>query len=187
MAFEDMDLENNNVEMQPEEPEESPPPEEGGGNRTFLIVAGIIGAIMLLSLVCLALYALWYAPRQRDQQATQVASINAQNTQVAIAAEQTSQAAKITPTSTQPAVLPTSTPTPVVAAPTQGPPTPTIDRTATVAALLTEAAAGNLTATATALPDTGFADDVGIPGLVGLALLLIVVVFLARRFRMVGG
>jgi LPXTG-motif cell wall-anchored protein len=180
MAYEDMDLENNNVAMEPEEPT---PPE--GGNRTFLIVAGVIGAVMLLSLICLAAYALWYAPRQRSQQATQVAAINAQNTQVAIAAEQTAQAAKITPTATQ--APPTASPTPVVAEPTQVSPSPTIDRTGTVAALLTEAAAGKLTATATGLPDTGFADDVGIPGLVGLALVLIVVVFLARRFRLAGG
>jgi LPXTG-motif cell wall-anchored protein len=52
---------------------------------------------------------------------------------------------------------------------------------------LTDAAEGQQTATATGLPDTGFADDVGIPGLLGLALVLIVVVFLARRFRMAGG
>jgi len=181
MAYEDMDLENNNVATEPEEPT---PPE--GSNRTFLIVAGIIGAVMLLSLICLAAYALWYAPRQRSQQATQVAAINAQNTQVAIAAEQTAQAAKITPTATQVLATATASPTPVVAEPTQVSPSPTIDRTGTVAALLTEAAAGKLTATATGLPDTGFADDVGIPGLVGLALVLIVVVFLARRFRLAG-
>jgi LPXTG-motif cell wall-anchored protein len=62
----------------------------------------------------------------------------------------------------------------------------TVDpRTATVSALLTQAAstATTRTPTVTALPVTGFAEDVGVPGLVGLALVLIVVIFLARRLR----
>ena len=76
------------------------------------------------------------------------------------------------------------TPTQVLAAPTISA-SPTADRTATVAFLLTEAAAGRLTVTPTAsgLPNTGFADDVGVPGMVGLALVLIVVIYLARRLR----
>lgn len=35
----------------------------------------------------------------------------------------------------------------------------------------------------TALPTTGFADDIGLPGMFGLALALILVVFLVRRIR----
>ncbi|HAL15591.1 MAG TPA: hypothetical protein DCP32_02205 [Anaerolineaceae bacterium] len=38
--------------------------------------------------------------------------------------------------------------------------------------------------TATALPQTGFADEVGLPGLLGLALSLVIVVFAARRIRL---
>jgi len=38
--------------------------------------------------------------------------------------------------------------------------------------------------TATALPQTGFADEVGLPGLLGLALALVVVVFATRRIRL---
>ena len=188
MAFEDMDLEENDFEL---EPEESPPPEEST-NRTFYIVAGVIGGVMLLSLICLALYALVYAPQRRNQQATQVAAIDAQNTQVAIAAEETALAAKFTSTPTITPIPPTATDIPpatlVVAAPTQVLASPTIDRTATVSALLTEAAAGQLTATPTAssLPDSGFAEDVGVPAMVGLALLLVVVIFLARRLRTAG-
>ncbi len=76
-------------------------------------------------------------------------------------------------------------------------------RTATVAALLTQAAknlqptegggisastqgaaaAATPTATATALPETGFAEDAGIPGLLGIAIGLILVIFLARGLR----
>jgi LPXTG-motif cell wall-anchored protein len=38
--------------------------------------------------------------------------------------------------------------------------------------------------TVTQLPDTGFGDNVGIPGLLALAASLIVIIFLARRLRM---
>jgi LPXTG-motif cell wall-anchored protein len=35
----------------------------------------------------------------------------------------------------------------------------------------------------TAIPNTGFADDVGLPMMLGIAVLLVVVIFLARRLR----
>lgn len=283
MTLEDMD--DDTIETV----EETPAP-EGSSNRTFFIVAGVLGGILLLALLCLALYTLFYAPQQRNQQATQVAEINVQNTQIAQAVTQTSRAAAwtATPSSTPTAsqtvsyvaregdtlesiarmfgvtvaellalnqkpnvtiqpgeeiqipdrgqiqsttivyvvregdtlesiarmfgvtlaelmalnqkpnvtvqlgeniIIPDrgqilTTPTPVLAAATVGA-SPTADRTATVSFLLTEAAIGRLTITPTAsgLPDTGFADDVGVPGMVGLALVLIVVVFLARRLR----
>lgn len=40
-----------------------------------------------------------------------------------------------------------------------------------------------LTTTPSALPTSGFADDVGLPGLFMMALLLVGVIFLARRLR----
>jgi len=40
------------------------------------------------------------------------------------------------------------------------------------------------TPTPTALPDTGFIDDVGLPGLLGLAAALVLVVFIVRRLRL---
>ena len=63
MAFEDMDLDDNDFDL---EGDDSSDPEDSG-NRTFYIVAGVIGGVMLLSLICLALYALVYAPQRRDQ------------------------------------------------------------------------------------------------------------------------
>jgi LPXTG-motif cell wall-anchored protein len=187
MAFEDLDLDDNEFDL---EPDDSSSPEEPG-NRTFYIVAGVIGGVMLLSLICLALYALVYAPQRRDQQATEIAAINAQNTQVAQAAVETGLAAQFTATPTVTPIPPTVTATPsssptlVIAPATDVLASPTIDRTATVSALLTEAAAGRLTPTptASALPDTGFAEDVGIPAMVGLALVLVVIIFLTRRLR----
>jgi LPXTG-motif cell wall-anchored protein len=82
-------------------------------------------------------------------------------------------------------ITPTSSPTPLLAVPTDTP-VPTSDpRTATVAALLTQAAIAQQTVqpTSTALPTTGFMDEVGMPGLLGMALLLVAVIFLARRLR----
>ena len=187
MAFEDLDLDDNEFDL---EPDDSSSPEEPG-NRTFYIVAGVIGGVMLLFLICLALYTLVYAPQRRDQQATEIAAINAQNTQVAQAAVETGLAAKFTATPTVTPIPPTVTATPsssptlVIAPATDVLASPTIDRTATVSALLTEAAAGRLTPTptASALPDTGFAEEVGIPAMVGLALVLVVIIFLTRRLR----
>jgi len=189
MAFEDLDLDDNEFDLEPEDS----PSEEDSGNRTFYIVAGVIGGVMLLSLICLALYALVYAPGRQNDQATQVAAIYAQNTQAAQAAVETGLAAQFTNTPTVTPIPPTATasaspsPTLIVAPATDVLVTPTIDRTATVSALLTEAAAGRLTPTPTltpsALPDTGFVEDVGIPAMVGLALVLVVIIFMTRRLR----
>lgn len=185
MTFENMDAESENVSMQGDQ---TPPP-EGGSNRTFFMVAGVIGGIMIVALICLALYALVAAPQLRARETQNAGAIIATNTQMAISAIQTANAAKFTAVPTLTPLLPTATatssPTPLIAATTQVIVSPTIDRTGTVAALLTEAAAGKLTATATAssLPDTGFMDNVGAPGLLGLAIVLIVVIFLVRRLR----
>jgi hypothetical protein len=164
----------------------------GDNNRTFWLIAGILGAILVLALVCMVVYAMVFMPQRRDAQSTQVAEINMQNTSIALAAEMTAQAqawtytptvtntpAPATPTaSNTPVVAPTNTPIPGTAVATQDP------RTATVSALLTQQAA-TLTAIGPTptMPDTGFADDFGIPGLLALAGALIVVIFLARRLR----
>ncbi|HAX69955.1 MAG TPA: hypothetical protein PK152_04485, partial [Anaerolineales bacterium] len=57
--------------------------------------------------------------------------------------------------------------------------------TATVGAALTQAAIAQLTVipTSTLLPQTGLVEDVGIPGLVVMALAFMVVILLARRLR----
>jgi len=60
-----------------------------------------------------------------------------------------------------------------------------IANTATIGAAYTQAAAAQLTVvpTTTALPTTGFADEVGLPGLVVMALAFVIVILLARRLR----
>ena len=89
---------------------DAPPPEETS-NRTFLIVAGILGGIVLLSLACVAAYVLFVYPSTQKQQQAAIATQNAQNAQVALALTSTAQAASF-PTETE---TPPPTQTPVIA------------------------------------------------------------------------
>ena len=167
--------------------------EGGNDNRTFWLVAGGLGIILILALVCMVVYAMVFMPQRRDAQSTQAAAIQATNEQVSMDAEMTAQAQAWTqtPTITLTQAPNTATPTrtPVLAATdTPAGAQPTADpRTATVSALLTQqAGGGSVTPTPTQLPDTGFADDIGLPGMVALAAALVVVIFLARRLRNAG-
>jgi len=90
------------------------------------------------------------------------------------------------------AIAAAASPTPVVVQATSTPiivETPTPDPvTETVAALYTQAALNELTVmpTTTALgdvPQTGFADEVGLPGLFILGIVLVVIILLSRRLR----
>jgi LPXTG-motif cell wall-anchored protein len=125
---------------------------------------------------------------QRNQNIEQAAQINADNTATAMAAT-----ANAIPQSTATSVstaFPTGTAvvsiivtnTPVVSGDVLS-----ADEQATVQALQAEVGGASGTqsaaATATALPTTGFADEYGLPGLVGLAVILIAVVFLSRKLR----
>jgi hypothetical protein len=162
---------------------DAPPPEESN-NRTFLIVAGILGGIVLLSFACVAAYIIFVYPNTQKQNAQLVATQNAQNAQVAQALTSTAQAASF-PTET---ITPPPSQTPVIAQATvtSTPSTVTPDpATATVGAALTQAAQAQLTIvpTTTALPGTGIADQYGAPGLVLAGMVLVAVIFLARRLR----
>ncbi|RLD00452.1 MAG: hypothetical protein DRI46_07365 [Chloroflexi bacterium] len=174
-----------------------------GSNRTFLVVAGILGGILLIALLAIAAYAVLILPGRDTNQQTQAAEINATNTAVAEGAQLTAVARQVTFTPTFTATLPptethtpapSSTSTPVLAptnspVPDGGTPAATADlaATATVAALLTQQAGGADTPTpiptSTALPDTGFADDFGVPGLALIAGVLLVIIILSRRLR----
>ncbi len=204
MGFENLDLDDNL-----EETEEIAPPEESS-NRTFLIIAAALGGVALLAVVCIAVYALVLLPRMKGSQLAQKSTLEAQQTEVGMIIASTSTSAAETaivasftdtPTVTPipPTATPTSSPTPVVAVPT----------TPQGIAQLPSATAGPQMATATALhatlqanatlyastltarpsaqptgiPNTGFADDVGLPAMMGMAVLLIAIIFLARRLR----
>jgi len=61
--------------------------EEGKDNRTFWLVAGILGAILILALVCMVVYAMVILPSRNDSQATEAAAIHTQNASVEMTAE----------------------------------------------------------------------------------------------------
>ena len=162
---------------------EGAPPEESN-NRTFLFIAGGLGVLVLIGLCALAGYFLLGNNSQQQQaetaiavQAQQQEALNAGSTQFAQSQAET-QIAAVTLT-----VLATNTPViaqaTLTVTPTQNP------ATATVGAAFTQIAASTQTiiATSTALPNTGFADDVGIPGMFATVLALVVVIFLVRRLR----
>jgi len=164
------------------------PEEEGSSNRTFLMAAGGIGALLLLSIACMAAYLFFWAPRQQANRDARATEIILENTRVAESLTQTAVAAK--PTNTpRPTFspVPTNTVTPtqvvVIASATLSAPQATVDPiTATAAAAMTLTA--QAAPTATALPVTGFADEVGLPGLLLLGVALIAVFFLARGLRL---
>jgi hypothetical protein len=143
-------------------------------------------------MICLAVYALVVAPRQQESRNAQATQIILDNTKMAASLTET--AGALHPTNTKaptktPVPTATMTPTAVVVVAS---PTPTSAATidpgiATAIAQATLAAAqggGGGTPTPTALPATGFADEVGLPGLVLLGALLIVVVIVSRQLRM---
>lgn len=178
---------------------------EDDENRTFVIAAAGLGGLIVLSLVCLGVYALILQPRQREAALQEPTSIVLTNTAVALGLTETAEAADFTPVPTEapPTRAPSATatespvPTQVVVLPTDTPtPTPfttlptVAPLTATAAAQMTQTAeaiagggGGSPTPTPTALPSTGFADDVGLPGLAGLTALFLVVIFLSRKLR----
>ncbi len=162
------------------------PPEESS-NRTFLIVAGILGGIVLLSIICVALIVLVYLP-QRDSQDDTQGAVQTQQAQVHEALTLTALSFELSLTP-QASTTPLPTDTLVVAQPSAAS-TPEFTNTpdpatSTVIAGLTQVAGSTTTVfpTSTALPSSGFADEVGLPGLVVAAMILVAVIFLARRLR----
>ena len=177
--------------------EDSPPePEKKPGNRTFLIAIGILGVIFVLSLILLLLVAPGLLSRQRTSQQEQAAQINAANTATAMAAtsiaQQQATIAAQTAQPPQPTSGPTRTPVVVIQANTPAPESTSqlsAAELATVSALQTQMAGqggggGTPGAAATELPDTGFADDFGLPLMGGMAVILVAVIILSRKLRL---
>ncbi len=181
--FEDFEDDN---ETFPEDDESLP---EETSNRTFIIAASVLGGIILLALICVAVYAFVFLPKQKASSEEANGAAVAQETAVVqtLTAAAASTALAETPlASPSPIFSPTATETPVVAVATDTPTaTPNIAATGTISAALTEAADAILTIvpTSSALPDGGFADDVGIPGLVMMMIVFIAVIFFARKLR----
>ena len=197
MGFEDF----REPENAPEEPIVVP---EQSSNRTFLFVAAALGGIALLALICIGAYALVFLPRMRIAQEQQQMTLEAQDTEVAMIIEGTSTAAEMTaivaaytatPTRTPipPSPTPTASQTPVVAVASPNSSQPTLGSEMATATALYATLQANAThavetlaaatPTRATVPNSGFADDVGLPAMLGMAGLLIVVIFLARRLR----
>lgn len=174
-------------------------PEEGEApprrpNRSFVVIAGILGTLLVLALIGMAVYTLFILP---SREAEEPSAAQQTSTAEALALQATS-----TPSDTPTATLtrtPTNTEPPDTATPTGTPITPIFSvtpepATATVNALLTAAAAAQTNAASTiltftpsatsgSLPDAGFGDDVGAPQLLIAAGLLLLVIVAARRLR----
>lgn len=163
--------------------EEETPPEESS-NRTFLLFAGILGGLIFLALLCGVGYILFTRNAGQQTEATAVQQATAQAATIQVGLTSTAVAQALTQTAAVTNTVP-PTNTPVIAQATNtSSPTPD-PATATVAAAFTQIAVSTQTviATSTALPNTGFADDVGVPGLLLMTLALVTVIFLVRRLR----
>lgn len=173
-----------------------PEPPRKPSNRNFLLAVGILGVILILALVLLLLVAPGILQQQRADQLEQAAQINAANTATAMAA--TAMALQNAATATpRPTVLVAPTKTPLIVLQTSTPAVAdasglSASDQATVQALQTQMAAqGGATGTtpqptSSALPESGFFDEVGIPGMVGLGAVLVAVIFLSRKLRSQG-
>lgn len=186
-----MSFENENYEN----PDDGQLPEESNNNRTFFIAVGILGGIILLTVACLVgvyLFSQNSSATADTQNVALTETALASSNFISSALTSTAEAiilpsATVPPTSTPVVAAATVTNTPDPNATPQslsGVGTPAA-ATATVAAALTQAAIAQLTIvpTTTALPQTGLVEDVGIPGLVVMALAFIIVILMARRLR----
>ena len=163
--------------------EDETPPEEAS-NRTFLIAAGILGGLVLLSLCGIVGYILFSRGTNQQAEATARAQASQQAATIQVGLTQTSAAQGLTQTAAVTNTLP-PTNTPVIAQATATPSPTDNPATATIAAGFTQLAQSTQTviATSTALPNTGFVDEFGAPGLLMMAVALVAVFFLVRRLR----
>lgn len=198
---------NNGDENPPfmEEPVEEVPAEKSN-NRTFWVVGGVLGLLILLTLGCVAAYVFYLGPRLASQRSASAQATTEANNALIQQLTATAQAALWTPTS-QPTstatktAIPTiaqATATPVVAVNPAAPTNTAVSDAATLAFLQTQLSS-QMTATSAALKGTqsgatpsggglaatGFFDEVGLPGLAILTVALLVVIILARRLRSV--
>jgi len=159
------------------------PPEESN-NRTFLLIAGVLGGLVFLGLLCIVGYIIF----QRGAANQNVATAAAQGTQQAVTIQAGLTQMGLLQAETLTAAVTNTVPptnTPVIAEATTTRTATANPATATVGAAFTQIAVSTQTIipTSTALPKTGFAEDAGVPGLMLIAIALVAVIFLVRRLR----
>jgi cytoskeletal protein RodZ len=146
---------------------------EQPSNRTFVyFVVGFI-ALLVMSIIGIALWIFVLSPSQQEARTTRATQTAAAQTQIALAQIPTETFTPWPTTTSTPTSPATSTAT--LIAPTQIP-TSTQTSPATVAPTPTP--------TATALPVTGFVDQISLPGLILMGMTFAVIVIAARRIRM---
>lgn len=170
-----------------------PPPEQS--NRTFIIAAGVMAGVVFLTIILMALYVTVFLPRTKANQSSMQATIQAQNALIAQAMTQTMQANMLGTQAAATLAAPTQTATPLMASSTpvlafatQTPLISFANMTATASAKNTQLAGALKTPTVTpggSMPASGFAEDLGLPGLVLMSVALVLVILLARRMRAV--
>ena len=160
------------------------PPEEESSNRTFLIAAATLGGLVLLALLCGVGYVFFSRSAAQQSEAVALQQATDQQATIQVGLTQTAAVQALTQTAAVTNTLP-PTNTPVIAEATITFSLTPDPATATIAAGFTQVAMSTQTviATSTALPNTGFADDIGAPGLLLMAIALVVVIFLVRRLR----
>jgi len=163
--------------------EDENPPEESS-NRTFLIAAGILGAFVLLAICGVVGYILFTRSSNQQAQAVALQQATEQAATIQVGLTQTAAVSALTQTAAVTNTVP-PTNTPVIAQATSTPSPTQNPATATVGAAFTQIAVSTQTviATSTALPNTGFVDEFGAPGLLMMAVALVIVIFLVRRLR----
>ncbi len=199
-------------ELFDEVPSPEKPKGNGSSNKPFIVGVGILGAIVVFSILAIIAYVILFRPKTTSDLQNQAAEIQAQNTAISMIASQTSEfeqkaatqkaAPSTTPvisTATAVVVMPTATSVAGSQSTSVAGQDPAV-RTATVAAFQTQAAAtlmgtqmplgtqvaqGTLVpqVTPTTLPTAGFMDEVGLPALLGAAIALIIIILLVRKLR----
>jgi cytoskeletal protein RodZ len=171
---------------------EDAPPEESN-NRTFLFIAGGLGILVLIGLCAVVGYFFLNNNNAQQTELTAQAQATFQQATIAAGLTQNADSQALTQAAGVTATLP-PTNTPVIAqasstpSPTQNPATATVGAAFTQiagAATASTQTTQTVIATSTALPNTGFADDIGLPGMFAFALAFVIVIFLVRRLRAV--
>ena len=196
--------------MSPTPEQDDDQPEEGeGSNRTFLLILGGIGVLFLLSVLCVGGYFLLRPGGPLNQ--ASLSSAGTATLQVLASPTLAEVQASETPVATEeatatPVIVAFATDTALVSdLPTDDPATATLQAqltelaalqqsqtTATVTSLPKATApakggsssSGGVGSTPTAkIPQTGFADEVALPIMGVMTVLLLGIIFLARRLR----
>ncbi len=214
--FDDDDQPDTGGSITPEQDDDQPPEEEGeGGNRTFTLIMIGLGVLFVLALLCVGGF--WLLNRNTATANTLAATNEFETQQVVFATQTQDALLAIPTLAATDVLTETPTATPVVvifASETPDANLPTIDPviataevqqtqlvetqqaiqkaqtvTATFQANATpgKGTPGKGTGTPNKLSQTGFADEVGLPALVILTVILLGVILLARRLRTVPG